>query len=161
MVLSVKRLTREGKFVDISFDLRAGEIVGLAGLVGAGRTEIAEAIFGIERYDAGSVELAGQSLKNGSPSAAMSAGIALVPEDRRQHGLVMEESIEHNVVLASLASVTRRGLIAAGVSRERSRLLAGAAAGQVRPPVGLGLDALGRQPAEGRAGQMAEPHDRG
>ncbi len=104
MVLSVKRLTREGKFVDISFELRAGEIVGLAGLVGAGRTEIAEAIFGIDRYDAGSVELAGQPLKNGSPTAAMRAGMALVPEDRRQHGLVMDESIEHNVVLASLAS---------------------------------------------------------
>ena len=120
VVLSVKRLTREGKFVDISFDLRAGEIVGLAGLVGAGRTEIAEAIFGIDRYDAGSVEVAGQQLKNGSPTAAMRAGVALVPEDRRQHGLVMDESIEHNVVLASLASVTRRGLIAAGVSRDTS-----------------------------------------
>ena len=83
-------LTREGKFVDVSFELRAGEIVGLAGLVGAGRTEIAEAIFGIDRYDAGIVEVAGQPLKNGSPTAAMRAGIALVPEDRRQHGLVME-----------------------------------------------------------------------
>jgi rhamnose transport system ATP-binding protein len=120
VVLSVERLTREGKFVDISFEVRTGEIVGLAGLVGAGRTEIAEAIFGIERYDAGSVEVAGQPLKNGSPTAAMRAGLALVPEDRRQHGLVMAESIEHNVVLASLASVTRRGLIAASVSRERS-----------------------------------------
>ena len=120
VVLAVKRLTREGKFVDISFDLRAGEIVGLAGLVGAGRTEIAEAIFGIERYDAGSVEVAGQPLRNGSPTAAMRAGLALVPEDRRQHGLVMDESIEHNVVLASLASVTRRGLIASAVSRATS-----------------------------------------
>ena len=118
VVLAVQRLTREGKFVDISFELRSGEIVGLAGLVGAGRTEIAEAIFGITRYDAGSVEVSGQALKNGSPTASMQAGIALVPEDRRQHGLVMDESIEHNVVLASLASVTRRGLIAAGVSRQ-------------------------------------------
>ena len=120
VVLSVNRLTREGKFVDISFDLRAGEIVGLAGLVGAGRTEIAEAIFGIERYDAGSVDISGQRLKTGSPTAAMRAGIALVPEDRRQHGLVMEESIERNVVLASLANITRRGLLAAGLSRETS-----------------------------------------
>jgi rhamnose transport system ATP-binding protein len=121
VVLSAKRLTREGKFVDISFDLRAGEIVGLAGLVGAGRTEIAEAIFGIDRYDAGSVEVDGRPLRSGSPTAAMRAGVALVPEDRRQHGLVMDESIEHNVVLASLASITRRGLIATGVSRETSR----------------------------------------
>jgi rhamnose transport system ATP-binding protein len=118
VVLSVNRLTREGKFVDISFELRAGEIVSLAGLVGAGRTEIAEAIFGIERYDAGSVEVSGQRLKGGSPTAAMRAGIALVPEDRRQHGLVMDETIEHNVVLASLANVSRRGLLAARLSRE-------------------------------------------
>ncbi len=120
VALAVKRLTREGQFVDISFEVRAGEIVGLAGLVGAGRTEIAEAIFGIQRYDAGSVEVSGQPLRSGSPSAAMEAGLALVPEDRRQHGLVMEESIERNVVLASLHSVTRRGLIARGASRETS-----------------------------------------
>jgi rhamnose transport system ATP-binding protein len=122
VVLSVDRLTREGEFVDVSFDLRAGEIVGLGGLVGAGRTEIAEAIFGIERYDAGSITVAGQPLKKGSPAAAMAAGIALVPEDRRQHGLVMEESIQRNVLLASLASVTRRGLIAADISRETSKV---------------------------------------
>lgn len=121
VVLSVERLTREGKFVDVSFELRAGEIVGLGGLVGAGRTEIAEAIFGIERYDAGSVHVSGQALKKGSPADAMRAGIALVPEDRRQHGLVMEESIERNVVLASLSRVTRRGLISADVSRDTSR----------------------------------------
>jgi rhamnose transport system ATP-binding protein len=120
-VLSVDRLTREGKFVDVSFELRAGEIVGLGGLVGAGRTEIAEAIFGIDRYDAGSVTVAGRPLKKGSPAAAMRAGIALVPEDRRQHGLVMEESIERNVLLASLASVTRRGLIVTDAARETSR----------------------------------------
>jgi rhamnose transport system ATP-binding protein len=121
VVLSVQRLTREGKFVDVSFELRAGEIVGLGGLVGAGRTEIAEAIFGIDRYDAGAVHVSGQPLKKGSPADAMRAGIALVPEDRRQHGLVMEESIERNVVLASLASVTRRGLISADASRDTSR----------------------------------------
>jgi rhamnose transport system ATP-binding protein len=120
VVLSVKRLTREGQFVDISFEARAGEILGLAGLVGAGRTEIAEAIFGIERYDAGSVEVSGRPLKSGSPNAAMEAGLALVPEDRRQHGLVMDESIENNVVLASLRSITRRGLIAGSASRDKS-----------------------------------------
>jgi rhamnose transport system ATP-binding protein len=118
VVLGVQRLTREGKFVDISFEIRAGEIVGLGGLVGAGRTEIAEAIFGIERYDAGGVTIAGNPLRKGSPTAAMQAGIALVPEDRRQHGLVMPESIERNIILASLARVRRHGLIAAGVSRE-------------------------------------------
>jgi len=121
VVLKVDRLTREGKFVDVSFEIRAGEIVGLAGLVGAGRTEIAEAVFGIDRYDAGTVSVHGRPLKKGSPTDAMKAGIALVPEDRRQHGLVMDESIERNIVLASLASVRRRGLIASRVSRELAR----------------------------------------
>jgi rhamnose transport system ATP-binding protein len=118
VVLNVEHLTREGTFVDVSFQIRAGEIVGLGGLVGAGRTEIAEAIFGIQRYDAGSVTIDGQPLKKGSPAAAMRAGIALVPEDRRQHGLVMDESIERNIVLASLARVRRHGLIAKGLSHD-------------------------------------------
>jgi rhamnose transport system ATP-binding protein len=118
VVLHVERLTREGKFVNISFEVRAGEIVGLAGLVGAGRSEIAEAIFGIDRYDAGSVTIAGKPLRKGSPTAAMAAGIGLVPEDRRQHGLVMEESTERNIVMASLGSVARHGLIASRLSRE-------------------------------------------
>jgi rhamnose transport system ATP-binding protein len=118
VVLKVDRLTREGKFVDISFEVAAGEIVGLAGLVGAGRTEIAQAVFGIDRYDAGSVTVSGSPLKKGSPTAAMAAGIGLVPEDRRQHGLVMDESIERNIVLASLERVRSHGLIANALSRD-------------------------------------------
>ena len=91
-MLAVERLTREGVFVDISFEVRAGEIVALAGLVGAGRSEVARAIFGIDRYDAGSVMVAGRLLKKASPTAAMEAGVGFVPEDRRLHGLVMDES---------------------------------------------------------------------
>jgi rhamnose transport system ATP-binding protein len=93
VVLKVDRLTREGVFNDISFEVRSGEIVALAGLVGAGRSEVARAIFGIDRWDAGSVEIDGKKLRPGSPTAAMDAGIALVPEDRRQQGLVMDVSI--------------------------------------------------------------------
>ena len=111
IVLQVERLTREGVFVDISFDVRAGEIVALAGLVGAGRSEVAAAIFGIDRYDAGSVSLGGRKLRRGSPTAAMAAGIGLVPEDRRQQGLVMEMSIAQNVALASLRRLGRIGFI--------------------------------------------------
>jgi rhamnose transport system ATP-binding protein len=74
-VLEVEHLTREGVFVDISFDVRAGEVVALAGLVGAGRSEVARAIFGIDRYDAGTVRIGGNSLRRGSPAAAMGAGI--------------------------------------------------------------------------------------
>ena len=72
-VLQVERLTREGVFTDISFDVHAGEIVALAGLVGAGRSEIARAIFGIDRADAGTVAVNGKKLRNGSPTAAMKA----------------------------------------------------------------------------------------
>jgi len=117
VVLRVDRLTREGVFTDVSFEVRAGEIVALAGLVGAGRTEVARAIFGIDRFDAGSVEMAGRRLPPGSPTAAMAAGIGLVPEDRRQQGLVMDFSIERNISLASLGQVQRAGLIPRGAER--------------------------------------------
>jgi rhamnose transport system ATP-binding protein len=118
VVLKVDRLTREGVFTDISFDVRSGEIVALAGLVGAGRTEVARAIFGIDRWDAGAVEVDGKSLPPGSPTTAMAAGIALVPEDRRQQGLVMDFSIERNIVLASLERVRRAGVIPRGAERD-------------------------------------------
>jgi rhamnose transport system ATP-binding protein len=117
VVLNVERLTREGVFTDVSFEVRSGEIVALAGLVGAGRTEVARAIFGIDRFDAGAVEVAGNRLPAGSPTAAMSAGVGLVPEDRRQQGLVMDFSIERNIALASLDTVQRAGLIRRGAER--------------------------------------------
>jgi rhamnose transport system ATP-binding protein len=110
-VLRVERLTREGVFADVSFAVRAGEIVALAGLVGAGRSEVARAIFGIDRCDAGTVSIDGQAIPLGSPSAAMAAGIGFVPEDRRLQGLVMDLSIDHNVALASLGRLRHNGLI--------------------------------------------------
>jgi rhamnose transport system ATP-binding protein len=117
VVLKVDRLTREGVFTDISFEVRSGEIVALAGLVGAGRTEVARAIFGIDRWDAGGVEVDGRKLPPGSPTAAMAAGIGLVPEDRRQQGLVMDFSIERNIALASLGELEKGGLIPRGAER--------------------------------------------
>ncbi len=117
VVLKVDRLTREGVFNDVSFDVRSGEIVALAGLVGAGRTEVARAIFGIDRWDAGSVQVDGKSLPPGSPTAAMAAGVGLVPEDRRQQGLIMDFSIERNIALASLDKVRRAGIIPRGAER--------------------------------------------
>jgi rhamnose transport system ATP-binding protein len=116
-VLTVERLTREGVFSDISFTVRSGEIVALAGLVGSGRSEVARAIFGIDRYDAGAVTMKGQSLRRASPTSAMAAGIGFVPEDRRQQGLVMDMSVQQNVALASLANLRRGGLIRAGAER--------------------------------------------
>ncbi|MFI1393569.1 sugar ABC transporter ATP-binding protein [Streptomyces sp. NPDC020681] len=109
--LSVHRLTREGVFRDVSFDVRRGEIVALAGLVGAGRSEVVQAVFGVDRADAGEVRVAGQKLPGGSPTAAMDAGLALVPEDRRQRGLVMRMSIERNIALTGLGRLGRAGLV--------------------------------------------------
>jgi rhamnose transport system ATP-binding protein len=118
-VLKVSRLTREGVFVDVSLEVRRGEIVGLAGLVGAGRSEVARAIFGIDKPDAGHVEVDGKPLPPGSPRAAMRAGVGLVPEDRRQQGLVMELSIERNMGLTRLQALAGRlGLISGGAERK-------------------------------------------
>jgi rhamnose transport system ATP-binding protein len=118
VVLEVERLTREGVFVDISFEVHAGEVVALAGLVGSGRSEVARAIFGIDRYDAGSVQIFGRRLRGGSPTVAMQAGIGFVPEDRRQQGLVMEMSTTRNIALASLSRLRRAGLIFARTERD-------------------------------------------
>jgi rhamnose transport system ATP-binding protein len=109
-VLEVSGLERAGVFHDVGFQVRAGEIVGLAGLVGAGRSEIARAVFGVDAYDAGSVRLDGQPVKPRNPRAAIRAGMAFVPEDRRKQGLVTEGSVARNV-----AGVIRRGLTRAGL----------------------------------------------
>ena len=111
VALSVRRLTRERIFSDVSFDVHHGEIVGLAGLVGAGRSEVARAIFGIDRHDLGEVIVEGRTLTTASPSAAMEAGVAYVPEDRREQGLIMALSIARNVSLASLARLRRGAFI--------------------------------------------------
>jgi rhamnose transport system ATP-binding protein len=116
-VLDVQHLTREGVFTDVSFSVCAGEIVALAGLVGAGRTEVARGIFGIDRVDAGRVLVGGVALKGGSPIAAMSAGVGFVPEDRRQQGLVMEMAIDKNCALASVRDLGRFGLIRKSAER--------------------------------------------
>jgi rhamnose transport system ATP-binding protein len=116
-VLQVSRLTREGVFTDISFDVRAGEIVAMSGLVGAGRSEVARAIFGIDSYDAGSVTVHGRPLRKSSPTSAMAAGVGFVPEDRRQQGLVMDMSVQQNMALASLSRLRHLGLISARSER--------------------------------------------
>ena len=95
----------------ISFTLRAGEIVGLAGLVGAGRSELAATLFGVTPPLAGTVEVAGKTLAINTPHDAISAGIALVPEDRKQYGLIVEMTVSENLSLAGLRTQSRRGLI--------------------------------------------------
>ncbi|SAK46779.1 D-ribose transporter ATP binding protein [Caballeronia arationis] len=111
--LSVRGLTREGVFSNVSFNVHAGEIVALAGLVGAGRSEVARAVFGIDPVDAGEVKIAGKPLSLGRPAAAVRAGLALVPEDRRAQGLALELSIARNASLTVLGRLMKHGLISA------------------------------------------------
>jgi rhamnose transport system ATP-binding protein len=111
VLLDVRGLTRAGVFADVSFTVRGGEIVALAGLVGAGRSEVVRAVFGIEKYDAGQVLVAGERLPPGRPAAAIAAGLALVPEDRRQQGLVMELSVERNATLTRRWQLSRFGFL--------------------------------------------------
>ncbi|MFT4084520.1 MAG: sugar ABC transporter ATP-binding protein [Nocardioides sp.] len=110
VVLEVEGLTSAGVFHDIGFQVRAGEILGLAGLVGAGRSEIVRAVFGVDGYDSGSVTLSGATVPQRDVRAAIRAGMAFVPEDRRKQGLVTDASVARNV-----AAVIRRGLARAGV----------------------------------------------
>jgi len=109
-VLEVDGLTSAGVFRDVSFTVRAGEIVGLAGLVGAGRSEIARAVFGVDAFDSGSVRMLGKDVPRRDVRAAIKAGMAFIPEDRRKQGLVVESSVARNV-----AAVIRTGLAKGGV----------------------------------------------
>ena len=111
VVLEVRHLTRPGVFADVSFQLRQGEILGFAGLVGAGRTEVARVLFGIDRAESGEIWLKRKKIQIRSPQQAMHNGIAYVPEDRHQQGLVMNFSIASNVTLPILQQVSRLGLI--------------------------------------------------
>jgi rhamnose transport system ATP-binding protein len=123
-VLVVRGLTRAGVFDDVSFTVRAGEIVALAGLVGAGRSEIARAVFGVDAYSAGEVRVNGVPLRKNDPAAAMRAGLALVPEDRRQQGLVLESSVARNATLAIRRALARFGLITDGLENASARIWA-------------------------------------
>ncbi len=101
-VLKVEGLTRDGVFEDVSFDVRAGEIVVMAGLVGSGRTEVVRAIFGADPITAGRVELNGQQVDFAAPGEAISPGVALIPESRKEQGLVLGRSVRENVSLPHL-----------------------------------------------------------
>lgn len=108
--LAVRGLTREADGIrDVSFDVRRGEILGLAGLVGAGRTETARLIFGLAPCDRGTIEIDGRPITIRSPADAVAAGIAYVPEDRRRHGVIPEMSVADNTTLAVLRRVAAHG----------------------------------------------------
>jgi ABC-type sugar transport system ATPase subunit len=117
-VLRVKNLTRKGAFKDVSFELRKGEILGMAGLVGAGRTEVSQALFGVAAAEEGTIEIEGRSVHITNPSQAMKCGLVLVPEDRQHHGLVLPMDITENITLPRLAHFTRRGWLNVKAARQ-------------------------------------------
>ncbi|GAA3451305.1 sugar ABC transporter ATP-binding protein [Dactylosporangium matsuzakiense] len=119
--LEVRGLSRQGAFHDVGFTVHSGEIVALAGLVGAGRSEVIRAVFGVDRYDSGEVLVDGRPLRRGSAGAAIGAGLALVPEDRRQQGLVMELSVERNATLPRRWALSTLGLLFGGSERRSAQ----------------------------------------
>lgn len=120
--LRVENLSRAGRFRDVSFEVREGEIVGLAGLVGSGRSEVARCIFGLDALDAGRMWLGEKPYAPRSPRDAIRAGLALVPEDRRAQGLVMSLSVRENLALPSLAAglsgLSSGGAVRRGAERQ-------------------------------------------
>lgn len=109
VMLKVEHLTRAGAFEDVCFELRAGEILGVAGLVGAGRTDVARAIFGVEPPTSGKIQVEGRDTQIDSPQQAIDLGLAYVPEDRQKHGLIPPMNIVANISLSTLGQYVRRG----------------------------------------------------
>ena len=123
-ILAVEHLSSSGRFTDINFTVRAGEVLGIAGLVGAGRTELIRAIAGADHYDSGTVTVRGRALPKANIKAAIKAGIGHVPEDRKGQGLVTGASVNDNLGYATLASTARLGLADFAGQRSRAQAVA-------------------------------------
>lgn len=117
-LLQVECFSSPGKFHGVSFEVRAGEILGLAGLVGAGRTEIAQAIFGLDEAATGTVRVKGEEVRPKSPGQMMQNGVGLVPEDRKRHGLVLMMNSRENITLAILDQIQTLGFTRSREERE-------------------------------------------
>ena len=120
-VLEVRGLTRRPAFEDVSFGVRSGEIVGVAGLVGSGRSEVAHAVFGADRPDSGEILIGGTRVRPRSPRDMVRAGVALLPESRKEQGLVMLRSVLDNVMLAHSDAASTVGVLRPGAQREAAR----------------------------------------
>jgi galactofuranose transport system ATP-binding protein len=110
-ILQALDLNQHPRLRDISFEVRPGEVVGLAGLLGAGRSETAKAIFGADPVDSGSLKVEGEDVKMGSPAAAIKAGIAFLPEDRKSEGIIPDLSVRENIAAAALPRLARAGIV--------------------------------------------------
>ena len=110
-VLKVKELTRKGTFHDVNFSVRAGEVLGVSGLIGAGRTEIMQAIFGNLSYESGTIEIDGKEVKISNPRQAMEHGIGFITEDRKTEGLMLDKSIRKNISLCNLRRISKSSVI--------------------------------------------------
>ncbi|MCB1883101.1 MAG: sugar ABC transporter ATP-binding protein [Geminicoccaceae bacterium] len=113
-VLEVQGLTLKGAFCDVSLTVHAGEVVGLTGLLGSGVKELIECLFGLDRADGGSIRIDGVEVRLDAPNRAVGAGVGMVPEDRRAHGVAIGLSVRENASLASLARYSRNGFVARG-----------------------------------------------
>jgi ribose transport system ATP-binding protein len=111
IVLEVKGLTRGTAVREASFQLRKGEVLGISGLVGAGRTELLRLLAGVDRPEAGEIRLEGRSLALGSPRAAIAAGLGLLPEERKRDGIIARRTVRSNIGLASMRRFSRRGFV--------------------------------------------------
>ncbi|SMH27637.1 monosaccharide ABC transporter ATP-binding protein, CUT2 family [Rathayibacter oskolensis] len=120
-LLSVEGLGLRGSFADVSLEIRAGEVVGLAGLVGSGRSEILETIYGARRATSGRVSVAGTALRAGSVTAAVDAGIGLCPEERKSQGLLLDEPVYRNITLSTFARFAKRGFLDERAEREEAQ----------------------------------------
>ncbi|PJY96562.1 sugar ABC transporter ATP-binding protein [Pseudomonas donghuensis] len=119
-ILKVNDLTRSDKVKDVSFEVRSGEIFGISGLIGAGRTELLRLIYGADSADSGSLELGSplRPVRVDSPVAAVRQGIALITEDRKGEGLLLSQSISANIALGNLPAISRAGVVDKGAERE-------------------------------------------
>ena len=120
-LLKVEGLSRKGSFDDISFEVRAGEVVGLAGLVGAGRTEVLRAVFGADRFDRGTITVGGRSRSHSGVERGIAQGLGLVPEDRKQQGLVLGASVADNLGLVKLKDASKGGIVNRGKLADLAR----------------------------------------
>lgn len=117
-VLKVSGLTKAGVFKDVSFSVHAGEVLGISGLMGAGRTEIMQAIFGNLPYESGTIEIDGKQVTIKNPIQAISHGIGFITEDRKTEGLMLEKSIQENVALCNLGSISSSSIISSAREKE-------------------------------------------